>query len=226
MMTRENVDTSIPDWLPQELAGIYRFAEKKMAMTADDAGHQWDHVLRVTRTALLLAGLEGADVLVVGAAALLHDVGRGEAGDHAQRSCQLAAPVLSQMGMTRQQQELTLAAIDEHCYSKGVVPASLEGKILQDADRLDAIGAIGIARCFGKRGSPRRRLYHPDDPFFESDRPLQDDRYALDHFYAKLLYLQDGLHTESARKMAAHRHAFLHAFLKQLRRELNEEAKR
>ena len=212
----------VPGWVPEAFRELYFVAAAKMTAPELDAGHCWDHVERVTRTALRLAGEEQADAAVVCAAGLLHDLGRtvpGE-GDHARRSVELAPPLLSGTCLSAHQAALALDAIGDHRYRDGKVPAAIEGKILQDADRLDAVGAIGIARCFAKSSVTGRRLYSPDDPFCTAGREPDDNRYTIDHFYSKLLKLKDTFHTASARKLAELRHAFLTAFLEEMRVEL------
>ena len=110
--------------------------------------------------------------------------------------------------------------IRTHSYSKRLVPATLEAKILQDADRLDALGAIGIARTFSVGGSERRSFYNPDDPFWKSSRELDDREWTLDHFGTKLLKLKDSMHTKTAKEMAQERARFMELFIKQLQKEL------
>lgn len=219
--SRRRVETT-PEWVPPLVRKLYFAAERIMTSARADAGHQWDHVLRVTRTALHVAAEESADPVVVAAAGLLHDLGRtvpGE-GNHAARSVRLATPLLCETALTARQVETVLEAIADHRYRAGRVPPSLEGRILQDADRLDAMGALGVARCLGRSGALGRRLYHPTDPFHETARPLDDRQFAVDHFYAKLLKLPPTLHTETARNLAGRRHAFLLTFLSELREEL------
>ena len=96
----------------------------------------------------------------------------------------------------------------------------MEGKILQDADRLDALGAIGIARTFSVGGGENRSLYNSKDPFCESDRELDDTRWTLDHIKKKLLILKNSMHTMTAKEIAEQRTDFIESFLNQLRREI------
>jgi uncharacterized protein len=107
-----------------------------------------------------------------------------------------------------------------HSFSRGLVPDTLEGKVLQDADRLDAIGAIGIARLFATSAAMRRPFYAEEDPFARAREP-DDKQFGVDHFFRKLLRIRDGLHTETARAIAAERHDFMHAYLEQLAREIS-----
>lgn len=111
-------------------------------------------------------------------------------------------------------------AIRTHSYSKRLVPQTLEGKILQDADRLDAIGAIGLARTFSVGGSENRSLYNPTDAFCETERQLDDTQWTLDHIKKKLMILKNSMHTKTAKKIAEERTEFMELFLNQLRKEI------
>ncbi|RQW80581.1 MAG: phosphohydrolase, partial [Methanothrix sp.] len=106
-------------------------------------------------------------------------------------------------------------------FSKGIVPKTLEAKILQDADRLDAMGAIGIARVFMTGGTLGRALYNPDDPFCRAREP-EDGLWNLDHFYRKLLKLEAGMHTKTARQMAEKRADVLRRYLLDLEEEIGD----
>ena len=201
-------------------ARLRAIAEQYLA----DAGgsHRFDHTVRVVANARRLAqSYPETDLLVLEAAAWLHDIGRGSeklAGvSHAVLSAQIAAQVLPMEGLTPAQTRLATEAIAAHRFSEGRVPESLVGKLLQDADRLDALGAIGIARTFSDNSL--RVLYHPTDPFACYRAP--DDRaYTVDHFYVKLLRIPQTLHTPEARAIARERVAFMEAFLRQLAGEL------
>jgi uncharacterized protein len=113
-------------------------------------------------------------------------------------------------------------AIEAHSYSGDVSPKTIEAKVVQDADRLDALGAVGIARCFMVGGDLGTNFYHPDDPFCES-RPPDDGTYSLDHFYAKLLRLPDTMQTAAGREEAERRAAFMQSYLDQLTSEIGEQ---
>src|SRR6185436_3879374 len=104
------------------------------------------------------------------------------------------------------------SAIRDHAFSKGVVPDAAEARILQDADRLDALGAIGLARMWATCADMKRPFYAPDDPFCRAREP-NDKLWGLDHVYKKLLRVPDRLHFESSRRIAADRIAFIHAFV-------------
>ena len=111
-------------------------------------------------------------------------------------------------------------AIEAHSFSAGIPCQSIEAEVLQDADRLEALGAIGLARCLMTGGAMGQRLYHPDEPFPITRAP-RDDQQSVDHFFTKLLKLPSTMRTESARLIARERADYLIDFLKQLAREID-----
>jgi uncharacterized protein len=113
-------------------------------------------------------------------------------------------------------------AIAAHSFSAGIAPETIEAKVVQDADRLEALGAVGIARCLTVGGALNRPLCDPDDPFCQR-RPPDDSRYSADHFFVKLLRLTDTMHTGTARAEARRRTAFLKQYLHELAREMDTE---
>jgi len=198
---------------------LQRIAEEFLSDTS--GGHQIDHTLRVCRNAEEIAAASlDVNVEHLMIAAYLHDIGRGrpeEGVSHGILSARYAAPVLDGFDLSDESRKEILTAIEEHPYSRGLVPSSLLGRILQDADRIDAIGAIGVARAVMEgRGRP---LYHRDDPSGKT-RALDDSIYTIDHFYIKLLKIADSLHTEEARKIAAGRVRFMEDFLRQFLSEI------
>jgi uncharacterized protein len=189
--------------------------------------HDFQHILRVCRNAEIISKQgEGADLDIVLAAALLHDLvvypkGSNKTINSADDSADIAKKILVEhTNYPVEKIEKIADAIRTHSYSKKLVPRTLEGKILQDADRLDAIGAIGIARTFIVGGNDNRSIYNPIDPFYEFDRELDDTQWVLDHFKKKLLILRNSMHTEVAKRIAEQRTAFIVLFLSQLRREI------
>jgi uncharacterized protein len=146
-----------------------------------------------------------------------HDIGRAfpQCSDHALRSAEMTEILLGDLKVERTSINLITDAIRCHSYSKGRVPISLEGRILQDADRLDALGAIGIIRVISHDN--RVSLYDMDDPFAER-RPLR--KSPIDHFYQKIVHLKDGFHTPEAQELALKRHRFVLTFLDQLKQEV------
>ena len=140
---------------------------------------------------------------------------------HAAESARLADELLPSLGFSTEQLALIREAIADHRFSSGRIPSSMEGKLLQDADRLDALGAIGIARTFAE--SATRALYDIDSPF-PTARTADDNRYAIDHFFCKLLTLPETMHTPEARAIGRHRVEYMRGFLRELADELGSEA--
>ena len=189
--------------------------------------HDFQHILRVYKNAEMISKQEGSvDLDIVLAAALLHDLvvypkGSRKTINSADDSAEIAKKILLEYkNYPREKIEKVADAIRTHSYSKKLAPSTLEGKILQDADRLDAIGAIGIARTFSVGGSENRSLYNPTDPFCESKRQLDDTQWTLDHIKKKLMILKNSMHTKTAKKIAEERTEFMELFVNQLRKEI------
>jgi len=187
----------------------------------DSSGHDWWHIHRVRNLALELAKREKADDFIVEMAALLHDVDDWKLNQSGNQVTKwLSNLPLSAEIRTR------ISAITVNVSFKGAgVPTpmeSTEGKVVQDADRLDAIGAIGIARTFAFGGSRDRLIYHPDTaPEMHQNfgSYQQNQSHTINHFYEKLLLLKDRMQTQSGREMAAHRHKVLEDFLDEFYKE-------
>ncbi len=191
-----------------------------------DLAHGWEHIHRVYTLALHIAQQEHANSFIVGMAALMHDLGRAAEHasntHHADLSAAMASEIMHKYGIPTQQQEAILHAILAHSFSKGIEPHTLEARVVRDADRLDALGAIGIIRwaVVGvMRASEHTLSYHPGDPFAEQHE-LDDKRYLLDHFYCKLFKLTETMTTATGMVLAEQRVAFMRAFLDQLRQEI------
>ncbi len=198
---------------------------KEMYESADSA-HDFSHILRVYKNAQKIGKAEGADMQVLLYAALLHDVGAesklsGESAESDALRLGIAEDFLKKKSLPEDLRNKVLYAIDVHRFSKGIVPATKEAKILQDADRLDAMGAIGIARVFITGGSMGRKFYSPDDPFCKTRAP-DDKMWNLDHFFKKLLKLESGMYTETARRIAKRRAVVLKQYLVDLQMEIGE----
>ena len=193
-------------------------------ITCNDPAHDWEHTMRVYRNAQKLCDTEDADRRLVLSAVLLHDIvsypkSDPRSADSAIHSAQKAEGILRDHGFGEEEIRVISEAIRQHSFSQNQRPSSIEGRILQDADRLDALGAIGIARVFATGGSIGRPFYDPGDPFCEERSP--DDRtWTLDHFYKKLLKLRNIMNTESGRAEAARRTRVLESFLAELRGEI------
>jgi uncharacterized protein len=189
-----------------------------------EPAHDALHVERVMASATTIARAEGADLAVCATAALLHELfnypkSHPESARSGEVCAEHATAMLREHGYDEPFVARVAYCIAVHSFSRGLIPETIEAKVLQDADRLDAIGAIGIARCFATSADMKRPFYAPDDPFCRARAP-DDKQWGIDHFYRKLLRIGDGLHTATARVIAAERIAFMRAFLDQLAREL------
>lgn len=195
------------------------------AMLKNDPAHDASHIARVYKNAELLCGSEGADAELVLTAVLLHDLVTFKKSDPRSRtastqSAQRARKILKRHGYTDREITIVADAVRDHSFSRDTRPGTVEGRILQDADRLDAIGAIGIARAFAVGGFEGRALYSPDDPFCKSREP-DDQTWTVDHFYSKLLRLEGMMNTSAGRSLARERTTTLKRFLSQLSREVS-----
>ena len=200
------------------------FLDKQM--DGADAAHDRAHIQRVVRTARELAADESAVLDVVLPAAWLHDcvalAKDDPARDQASRKAANAAiRFLSDAGYPEKHHRGIHHAIEAHSYSAGIEPQTLEAAVVQDADRLDALGAVGLARCFMVGGSLGSQLYHPDDPFCNT-RPPDDSTYVIDHFYEKLFRLPDTMNTAAGRQEGDRRAQFLQSYLDRLRAEIGQ----
>lgn len=180
------------------------------AAEGDDGSHDLAHIHRVFRNALRIHAQEGGNGAVLAASVLLHDCVAVEKNSplRAQASrlaAEKASGILRDLGWEDADIEAVAHAILTHSFSANITPQTLEAKILQDADRLDAIGMVGAARCFYIAGRMGSALYDPADPLAKN-RPLDDRRFAIDHFENKLFKLADGFQTEAGRQIAKERH--------------------
>ena len=199
-------------------------------LPAAELAHDQYHLARVYAWAIRLAPEAGADVDLAGATALVHDLVfvPKESADRAQggeRSAAAAPSVLAEAGYQTDDIALIAEAVRTSSWSRGLIPNGPLGIVLQDADRLDAIGAIGLLRTaacgqFMSRTDHPGRFYAPTDPLATSSRPLDDRTQVVDHLPAKLLRLATTMRLPSARAEAHIRHAFLVQFLDQLGHEL------
>lgn len=191
---------------------------------AADGSHDMGHLCRVWRNALAIRAEEGGDARIVAAAVLLHDCVHVEK-NAPQRSLasrlagERAAAILAGLGWPAEEVADVVHAIEAHSFTAGIAPRTLEAKIVQDADRLDAIGFVGVARCFYIAGRLGSALYDLDDPD-AAHRPLDGTRFALDHFPEKLLRLGDGFQTATGRRLAQERMAAMRGFLEGFRAEI------
>ncbi len=202
----------IEDNLVERVAAIVR-----ERMSGQAAGHGMDHVLRVLVSARTIQADAGSDLGIVELAALLHDVGDAKFHDGVERSAEFAREILSGLGASEALIEHVAHIVDNISFRKGVDASelSLEGKIVQDADRLDALGAIGIVRTIEYGAAPPQGV--PVQPFYLPD--AGDAKTGVRHFHEKLFKLKDLLNTDAARRMAEERESFMRTFLDQYMRE-------
>ncbi len=203
------------------LGGV--FYESKRLM-GNEPAHDFEHIMRVCKNAKFLCKKENLDAELVLAASLLHDTvsypkTAKNAKNSSKESADVAKPILDKAGYSKDEVGIIVGAIADHGFSLGKNPKTIHGKILQDADRLDALGAVGIARAFAVAGSENRRFYHPEDPFCK-ERVPDDNVWTVDHFYKKLLILEKSMHTDSAKMEAKRRTAVLGEYLEEMRREI------
>lgn len=202
---------------------LLKIAKEKIV---NDPSHDFNHTLRTLNLALEIGKREGADFDILIPAVLFHDVivyrkDSPESKNETEESAELAMRTLKKIKEFPQKKIPKILTAIRHCsFSKGIRPDFLEAAILQDADRLEATGAIAIMRTFSSGGQMNRPLYGPDDPFCKKRRP--DFKFALDLFFNRLLVVEKGMHTKYAKKLARGRTIFLKKFLKQLKIELKE----
>jgi len=215
------------------LAGIEELSARYLAEAGGDVAHDLEHVRRVVANARVLAQIEGARLDVVLPAAWLHDcVAVPKDSPDRSRASRLAAEEASRLlrgwGAPAEVVPEVAHAIEAHSFSARIVPRTTEAGVVQDADRLDALGAVGLARCLMLGAELGRPFYVPSDPFCDRREP-DDMASSVDHFYTKLLGLADSFVTDAGRVEARRRTATLQRFLDDLRHELSwtgEEVRR
>lgn len=193
----------------------------------EGSGHDWWHIFRVRNLALKIAEQEGGDLFIIEMAALLHDLDDWKLNGDSKES--KSKKWLNEIGVSEKETDRILEIIEQVSFKGAEVEnnaISLEAKIVQDADRLDAIGAIGIARTFAYGGSKKRLIYDPEiKPLMHTDFEAYKKNTAptINHFYEKLLLLKNRLNTESAIRIAESRHRFMEEFLIQFFNEWEGE---
>jgi uncharacterized protein len=201
--------------------------ERAATRLGDDPAHDLAHALRVARWTLALGGA-AVDAREAVAAALLHDAvnpakDSPERALASERSAALARERLPALGFPADAVTRIADAVRDHSFSRGAVPATPLGCALQDADRLEALGAIGLLRCIATGVRMGGAWFDANDPWAEA-RPLDDARYSVDHFFTKLLTLSSTMRTEAGRREAERRTVFLQEFVARLGEELGRPA--
>lgn len=197
---------------------------------ADTSGHDWHHIMRVYNNSIYIQSIEGGDLEIISLGALLHDISDYKLnGGHADKGGEVSAEILKELGYDESTIK-TVAELVDHISYKGANVAdkvvSIEQQIVQDADRLDAIGAMGVARAFAYGGHKNRPIYAPEvnPEMHDSFEKYADSKsHTINHFYEKLLLLKDRMHTDTAKQMANERHVFMEQFLAQFYKEWNAE---
>jgi len=202
------------------LRALDKYAQENLS---SDPGHDYAHALRVALCALEIAGgvIEPRAVI---AAALLHDIVNPPKNSPLRKraselSAEKAKALLPTYGFDTLGVEKIAAAIRDHSYSRGAIPESLLGQILQDADRLEALGAVGIMRCVATGVQMGGELFHSTDPWAR-DRELDEKKFAVDHFFTKLFKLPHSMQTKKGRDEALRRVEVMQRFLDDLGQEL------
>ncbi|MEP2782263.1 MAG: HD domain-containing protein [Pseudoruegeria sp.] len=206
-------------------ASLRRIAETEMVQ---DSAHDLAHLDRVWLSCQHISqGERAGNPRVLLAGSYLHDLinipKNSENRAHASSlSAEAAALHLDSLGYDESEIQATQHAIEAHSFSAGILPRSIDALILRDADRLDALGAVGIARTFSVAGAMRRTLYHPEDPFACS-RDLDDYKYSIDHWKVKLLVLAQGLATPTGQAIGQVRVQRMVSFLEGFAEEIGCE---
>ena len=191
----------------------------------NDPSHDGNHALQVLKNVEMLAEKEGGDLDILIPAALLHDVviyakNDPQSDQAPTESAQLTKEILESLEEYPQDKISSVMEVIERCsFNKTEEPATLEGKIIRDADKLEATGAVSIMRTFSSGGQMGRPLYHRDDPFAEN-RTADARQQSLDLFYERLLVARDRMYTDTAKEIANQRTEILHVFLEQLKKEI------
>lgn len=217
-----DTNNPIAAWNSQWLSPVREILRVEMASA--DPGHGLEHVERVVKNALRIAETLPIDYSVLLPATWFHDCvcvakNSPQRSQASRLAAQRAQAILLDVGYPSGNLPAIIHAIEAHSFSAGIPCLSLEAQVLQDADRLEALGAIGLARCLMTGGAMGQRLYHPEDPF-PTERSLRDDQQSVDHFFAKLLKLPGTMQTQAGKAIAAQRADYLVGFLRQLGHEI------
>ena len=189
------------------------FVRKKLKHKS--SGHGYWHAYRVAQMAIFIGQKEKADLKVLELAGFLHDIGNDKDNDHEIKGAKISQGFLTKLKVNERIIKQVTYCVKNHRFSKGVIPKTLEAKIIQDADKLDALGAIEIVRVFSVSAAKKRKTYDPNvKPDFNYYLKHGVSRTAINHFYEKLFKLKNLMYTKTAKKIAINREKFMKAFLK------------
>jgi uncharacterized protein len=214
------------DWEAAALLRVREFAET--GFRGAKGSHDWDHTLRVFRLCEQMGRSEGADLPVLRMAAYLHDIGRGSeytskgAVCHAEKGADIARPLLLGLGLSPERRENVLHAIRAHRFRGRTDPKTPEAKILFDADKIDAIGAVGVARAFLFAGEVGARLHSPEIDVAAAPAYSRHDT-GYREYLVKLRKIRERIMTCAGKKMAEERHAFMEDFFRRFLEEYDGE---
>ncbi|UZO81911.1 HD domain-containing protein [Aquimarina sp. ERC-38] len=204
----------------------------KNTLQEAEGGHDWFHTQRVFRNALHIGEEENADLFIVGLGALLHDIADSKFYDGDEDiGPQMAQDFMNKIKVSKSVQQEVIRIIQHISFKGGNFKQgykSIELDVVQDADRLDALGAIGIARCFNYGGFKNRKLYDPEilpDLKMDKETYKKSEAPTINHFYEKLLLLKDRMNTNTGKQLAEERHNYMENFLEQFYREWNMDIK-
>lgn len=199
----------------------------KEKLYGEGSGHDWFHIERVYNLAKFIGEKENADLFIVEMTALLHDIDDWKFSEGTDINTTVTENFLSSINVSKDDINKIISIIKTMSFKGGVVDStqsSIEGKVVQDADRLDAIGAIGIARTFAYGGSKGRQIYDPSlSPiqFTSLEQVKNEENHTINHFYEKLLKLKDLMNTDTGKELAEKRHKFMESFLDEFYSEWN-----
>ncbi len=226
--------SDLPSGTAEIAAGEVKLVERvtrqaEALFAAAQGSHDWEHTLRVRRLAERIARVEGADMAVVAISACLHDIGRineerlaNNGTCHAERGAEMARPLVAELPLAASRRENIVHCIRCHRYRGEAVPTTREAKVLFDADKLDAIGAIGVARAYLFAGELGAKLHNPDlDPAAAASYSEEDTGYR--EYAVKLVKIKARMLTDEGRRLATGRHAFMVAFFNRFLQEYSGE---
>ena len=206
--------------------GIIKQTEKnaRQILASSKGSHDWDHTLRVYKNAVHIAKKEKADLAVVKLAALLHDIARGQEDksggkiDHALQGAKESVGILKNFGASDETAARVSHCIETHRFRGGKKPATLEAKVIFDADKLDSIGAVGIGRAFLFAGEVGAKLHNKRKDILRT-KPYTEEDTAYREYMVKLRHVKGRMLTKEGLRLAAARHAFMEAFFDRLDEE-------